>query len=77
MASKFEIRVLGRFEAHVEGNENHVTFTLLAGPDWDHLSYCGTVTMTEVQLQDLTAGLRRRLADDVRLVDDRPPVGAG
>jgi creatinine amidohydrolase/Fe(II)-dependent formamide hydrolase-like protein len=68
-ASKYLLRVIGKFPAKLAGNENHVTATILAGPDWDHLSMCGTITMTEPEWTNFVAALRRATPDDVELED--------
>jgi hypothetical protein len=68
---KFEFRIVGKFEAHLPGNENHVFLSMLAGNDWDHLSLCGTLTMTESQWQTLAEGLQKAVGDSIRLDDAR------
>ncbi|MGH2729571.1 MAG: hypothetical protein ACRDJI_03070 [Actinomycetota bacterium] len=68
---KFEFRIVGKFEAHLRGNESHVFLSVLAGNDWEHLSLCGTLTMTEAQWQTLAEGLRKAVGDSVRLDDAR------
>ncbi len=65
--SKYRLRILGRFKARLEGNEDHVTATVLAGPDWEHMSVCGTLTMTEREWSTLCEGLSRGLRDDVEV----------
>lgn len=67
VGSKFQFRVLGKFHSDLEGNEDHVTISLLAGPDWEHLSLSGTFTMTEGEWHDLFQGLRAGIPADVRL----------
>lgn len=70
MTSKFVFRLLGRFRSELEGNEDHVTVSLLTGPDWQHLSLSGTLTMTELEWQDLLEGMSRGMPDGVRLETD-------
>jgi hypothetical protein len=41
----YAFKVLGEYEARMEGNETHVTLNVLAGRD-EHLVYCGTLTMS-------------------------------
>ncbi|HEX2049961.1 MAG TPA: hypothetical protein VHJ34_04915 [Actinomycetota bacterium] len=67
--SKYRLRIIGRFPAHLTGNLDHVSASILAGPDWDHLSMCGTVTMTESEWDDLVDALRRGAGDDVDVED--------
>lgn len=72
--NKFKLRIVGRFPAHLsEGQRpdalglDAISIAMLAGPDWDHLSLCGTLTMTESEWKSFVAGLERGLADDVRI----------
>jgi hypothetical protein len=67
--SKYRMRVIGKFPAKLAGNEDHVTATILAGADWDHLSVCGTITMTEREWTNFVAALRRATPDDVEIED--------
>ncbi|HVF52212.1 MAG TPA: hypothetical protein VNC78_01255 [Actinomycetota bacterium] len=66
-SQRYQFRVIGRFEAHLEGNENHVTVTVLAGPDWEHLSLCGTLTLTESEWETLYTGMERGMPGCVRV----------
>lgn len=68
---KFEFRIVGKFEAHLPGNEDHVFLSVLAGNDWEHLSLCGTLTMTESQWHALSDGLQDALGKGVRVEDAR------
>ena len=54
---RYVFRVLGRYEARLEGNEPHVTLNVMAGRD-GHTVFCGTLTMSEAEWE----GLRRHLA---------------
>lgn len=65
--SKYRLRVLRRFKAHTGGNENHVCGSILAGPDWDHLTLCGTLTMAEDEWSALSGILKEALGDAVEL----------
>ncbi|MFN2525928.1 MAG: hypothetical protein ABR505_06650 [Actinomycetota bacterium] len=71
MATKeaaFKLRVIGRSPAHITGNENHVSACLLAGPDKEHLTLAGTLTMTEMEWDSLVRALRK--AGDAVAVED-------
>ena len=85
-ANKFKLRVIGRFPAHAAGDSSDprtlgldaISAVLLAGPDWDHLSLCGTVTMTESECATLVHALSRSIDDDFSFEDlTSPPAGAG
>ena len=67
--SKYRLRTIRRFRAHTGGNEDHVCGAILAGPDWDHLVLCGTVTMTEAEWGTLARLLAEGLGADVQLED--------
>jgi hypothetical protein len=65
---KYRFKVLGRYRAHLSGNESHVTLNVLAGRN-DHLSYCGTLTMSEEEWNALRLRLRRSLETDLEIED--------
>lgn len=67
MGAKFRLRVIGRFPAHLRGNEASVSATLLSGPDEDHLSVSGTLTMAESEWRAFLAGLRRGFASGLEV----------
>jgi hypothetical protein len=69
--SKYRFTILAWFPAHIKGNEDHVTVTMLSGPDWDHLSICGSLTMTERQWMTLAEAIKAAIPDDVEFDDQR------
>ena len=71
MSFRFKATVLGHYEARLKENEPHITVNLLAGPG-DHLSYCGTLTMSESEWDALKRVLSRGLGSNFE-VDD--PAG--
>ena len=73
-ASKFRLSIIGRFRAHLPGNESHVFDSVLAGPDWDHLSLSGTLTLSVAQYRTLADALKEAIGDAVELEEDLLPV---
>ncbi len=72
MATKqaaFKLRVIGRSPAHITGNEAHVSACLLAGPDADHLTLAGTLTMTDMEWESLVRAMRKAFGDEVAIED--------
>ena len=67
---RYRFSVLGRYQTPSEGNEAHVTVNLIAG-DEGHLTYCGTLTMSESEWETLIEGLRAGLPDAVSVEDPR------
>ena len=67
--SKYRLRVLRRFAAHTGGNEDHVCGSILAGPDWEHLTLCGTLTMAADEWATLSSLLKESLGASVELED--------
>ncbi len=75
--NRFKLRVVGRFPAHhlSEGQRSDalgldaISVAVLAGPDWEHVSFCGTLTMTESEWSSFVAGLERGLGGDVHVED--------
>lgn len=65
--SKFKFQVIGRFDPNIPGNDSHVFLSVLAGDDWDHLSLCGTLTMSEPQWQTFSDALRDAIGDSIEL----------
>lgn len=68
-AIKFRFTLLGSYDAHLRGNEPHVTVNLLGGRG-EHLVYCGNLTMSEAEWGLFSEALTRSLGDDVE-IDDR------
>lgn len=68
VATRFSIRILSRAR-HAPRSEDQVTFSLLAGADWQHLTLCGTLTMTEQEFADLLAALEQAMGEQVQLED--------
>lgn len=72
----YRFTVLGRYEAHLSENEAHVTLTMLAGPA-GHLSYCGTLTMSEVEWEVFKDHLQASLKGDVEIDEERVEASKG
>ena len=68
----FLFTVLGRYPAHVEGNQPHITVNVAAGRD-DHFVHCGTLTMSEDERDVFVGGLRTGLPDAVEVKDGALP----
>jgi hypothetical protein len=68
VAYKYRFTILGRYPARLKENETSVTVNLLAGKD-DHLSYAGTLTLTEAEWTHLVEGLQKSLGDRVEIDD--------
>lgn len=69
IGAAFKLRVIGRSPAHITGNEDHVSACLLAGPDPDHLTLAGTLTMTDVEWESLVRAMRKAFGDEVAIED--------
>lgn len=67
---RFRFTLLGSYDAHLRGNEPHVTVNLLGGRG-DHLVYCGNFTMSEAEWKVFSEALTRSLGDDVEIDDHR------
>jgi hypothetical protein len=65
---QFRITILGRYPARLKGNEPAVTFNVLSGAA-GHLSYAGTLTMTEKEWETFLDALRKTLGDAVEVED--------
>lgn len=65
---RFKMTVLGRYPARLKGNEPSVTFNVLAGTG-GHLTYAGTLTMTEDEWETFLSSLTETLGDALE-VDD-------
>jgi hypothetical protein len=63
---RFRITLLGRYPARLKGNETAVTINVLAGTA-GHLSYAGTLTMTEAEYRTFLEALRTSLGDAVEV----------
>jgi hypothetical protein len=68
VAYRYRFTVLGRYPARLKGNETAVTLNVLAGPD-QHLTYAGTLTMTEAEWDHLADALHAGLADRIEVED--------
>lgn len=68
VATRFSLRILSRAR-HAPRGEDQVAFSLLAGADWDHLTLCGTLTMTEREFADLVAALEQAMGEPVQIED--------
>ena len=68
MGTRFSIRILSR-SRHAPKGEDQVALSLLAGADWDHLTLCGTLTMTERELADLLSALEQAMGEPVRVLE--------
>ncbi len=66
----YKFSVLGRYQTASKGNEPHVTVNFVAGEE-GHLTYCGTLTMSESEWETLVDGLRAGLGDAVSVEDLR------
>lgn len=71
---KYQFSILGRYPARIKGNEAAVTVNMLTGYD-DHLTFAGTLTMTESEWKTLIDALKYSLRDEVEVVDHAPPPG--
>jgi hypothetical protein len=60
---KYRFKELGKYEARTRGNEPAVTLSVLAGRD-DNLVYCGTLTMSEEEWNNLKKHLSDSLNED-------------
>ena len=69
---KYRFSILGRYPARTKGNESAVTVNMLAGHD-DHLTFAGTLTMTEDEWKTLIDALKYSLREGVEVVDMAPP----
>jgi hypothetical protein len=65
---QFRITILGRYPARLKGNEPAVTFNVLSGTA-GHLSYAGTLTMTEKEWEAFLDALRATLGDALEVED--------
>ena len=57
---KYKFKELGKYDARLRGNEPHVTLSVLAGRD-ENLVYCGTLTMSEEEWDNLKTHLSESL----------------
>jgi hypothetical protein len=57
---RYRFKELGKYEARLRGNETAVTLSVLAGQD-ESLVYCGTLTMSEKEWNNL----KRHLSDSL------------
>jgi hypothetical protein len=60
---KYKFKELGKYDARLRGNEPHVTLSVLAGQD-DNLVYCGTLTMSEEEWNNLKSHLSNTLNEN-------------
>jgi hypothetical protein len=60
---RYRFKELGKYEARTRGNEPAVTLSVLAGRD-DNLVYCGTLTMSEEEWDNLKRHLSDSLEED-------------
>ena len=65
----FSFVVVGRYPARLKGNRPSLTVNMLAGTD-DHVTYCGTLTMSEDEWDTFYWGLKESLGDRVRVEDE-------
>lgn len=70
MASTHRYRfvVLGRYPAPMKGNATAVTVNVASGKG-EHLVHCGTLTLTEIEWDELLRALRASLRDRVQVED--------
>jgi hypothetical protein len=71
---RYQFSILGRYPARMKGNESAVTVNMRTGHD-EHLTFAGTLTMTEDEWKTLVDALKYSLRDGVEVVDDAPPPG--
>lgn len=67
---RYKFSVLGRYRTALAQNEPHVTVNLIAG-EGEHLTYCGTLTMSESQWNFLVDALKQSLGEGVEVDDTR------
>ncbi|HMC36552.1 MAG TPA: hypothetical protein VKK30_01650 [Actinomycetota bacterium] len=67
---RYRFTILGRYPARLKQNETAVTVNLLAGHS-DHLTYAGTLTMTESEWTEFIESLKETLEDRVEVDDHR------
>ena len=67
----YRFTVLGRYPARLKGNEPAVTFNVAAGHG-SHISYAGTLTMTEAEWQAFVDALQAQLGDKIEIDDHHP-----
>lgn len=67
--ARFRFSVLGRYQRETRSNLPHVAVNVIAG-EGNHLTYCGTLTMSEFEWGALAAALQSSLGDRVE-IDDR------
>jgi hypothetical protein len=65
---RYRITILGRYPARMKGNEPAVTFNVLAGRP-NHLTYAGTLTMTDDEWKTFSEALRKTLGDAIEVED--------
>ena len=72
MAAEYRYRftILGRYPARLKQNETAVTVNVLAGTG-AHLTYSGTLTMTEAEWTHFVEALRAGLGDRIEVDDHR------
>ena len=64
----FKFVVLGRYPARLTENESQLTVNLATGHE-DHLTYSGTLTLTEGEWEYLIGALQRSMKDSVEVED--------
>jgi hypothetical protein len=67
-ALRYRFTVLGRYPAHLRGNETAVTINVAAGAG-QHLVHCGTLTMSEPEWDTLAGALRYSLRENLDIAD--------
>ena len=64
----FKFVVLGRYPARLRENESQLTVNLATGHE-DHVTYSGTLTLTEGEWDFLIGALKRSVKDSVEVED--------
>jgi hypothetical protein len=70
---QYKFSILGRYPARLKGNESAVTVNMLAGHD-DHLTFAGTLTMSDAEWNTFIDALKYSLGDGVEVADSAPPA---
>jgi len=65
---RFKFTILGRYPAHIKGNETAVTLNVAAG-DENHLVYAGTLTMSESEWESFARALESTLKARLEIED--------
>jgi hypothetical protein len=68
VAYRYQFTILGRYPARLKENETAVTVNVLSGQD-EHLTYAGTLTMTEAEWEHLVDALRSSLGERIEIDD--------